>query len=178
MIIKDLLPNSLKSEIYNLLTCDHFPWFYNENATNYQNNVSNENTFQFVHIFYGSGRINSDKYQLIQTIMWFFEKETGIKIKAIDRVKANLTTRYNMTTKDKLDAVHKDHDDKNFLSLVYYVNDSDGDTIFYDENGNIEHNVTPQANSLVYFKSNISHAGMFPRLNKRKIVINFVVEVE
>jgi len=178
MVIKDLLPNSLKSEIHDLLTGSYFSWFFNETATNYENDNFSENTFQFVHTFYASGKINSDKYQLIQTIMWFFEKETGIKIKSIDRVKANLTTRYNMTTKDKLDAIHKDHIDNNFLSLIYYVNDSDGDTIFYNKNKNVEHNVTPQANSLVYFKSNISHAGMFPKLNKRKIIINFVVEVE
>jgi Rps23 Pro-64 3,4-dihydroxylase Tpa1-like proline 4-hydroxylase len=156
---------------------DHFPWFYNEFATNYQNN-SSENTFQFVHIFYVSGKINSDKYQLIQTIMWFFEKETGIKIKSIDRVKANLTTRYNMTIKDKLDAVHKDLNDNNFLSLIYYVNDSDGDTLIYDEEGKVTHKILPQANSLIYFKSNTEHAGIFPLINKKRIVINFVVELE
>lgn len=176
MIIKNILPNILQKEIYDLITGSYFPWFWNENSTSSENN--NENTFQFIHIFYMDNEILSDKYNLVLPILWFFEKETNIKIKSIKRIKANLNTRYLMNEKDKKDAIHKDWEEDNYLSLIYYVNDSDGETLIYNKNDNIEHKIIPKSNSLVYFKSNINHAGIFPVINKKRIIINFVVEIE
>jgi hypothetical protein len=179
MIIKNILPNYLKEEIYSLFMGCYMPWFWNDTATASKDEIdSDEETFQFIHLFYSENKILSDKYNLVLPILWFFEKETNIKIKNIIRIKANLNTRYLMTDKDKLDAIHKDSPNENFLSIIYYVNDSDGDTLIYDEKGNVAHTITPQANSLIYFKSNTEHAGIFPLINKKRIVINFVVELE
>lgn len=179
MIIKNILPKSLKEEIYNILMGRYMPWFWNDTATAHENDInSNEETFQFIHLFYSENNVISDKYNLVVPILWFFEKETNIKIKNIIRIKANLNFRYLMTDKDKLDAIHKDYLNENFLSIIYYVNDSDGDTLIYDEKGNVAQTITPQANSLVYFKSNTAHAGIFPVKNKKRIVINLVVEIE
>ena len=36
---------------------------------------------------------------------------------------------------------------------------------------------TPERNSLIYFKSNIFHAGMFPQINKRRIIINAILQI-
>lgn len=175
MIIQNLLPDFLKQNIYDDLTSSFFPWYWNETA-NYKD--SNEDLFHFTHTMYADNQSNSVKLDLVLPIIWFFQKETNIKIKSIVRIKANLTTRYNMTEKDISDSIHTDHDLDNYLSLIYYVNDSDGDTIIYDKEGKIANNITPQANSLVYFKSNTNHAGMFPLINKKRIIINFVLEID
>ena len=179
MIIKNILPNYLKEELYNLFMGCYMPWFWNNTATASKDEIDlEEETFQFIHLFYSDNNILSDKYNFVVPILWFFEKETNIKIKNIIRIKANLNTRYLMTNKDKLDAIHKDSPNENFLSIIYYINDSDGDTLIYDEKRNVAYTITPQANSLVYFKSNTEHAGIFPLINKKRIIINFVVEIE
>jgi hypothetical protein len=124
---------------------------------------------------YVNNEKNSDKLDLILPIIWFFQKETNIKIKSIFRVKANLTTRYNMSEKDVYDSIHIDHESDNYLSLIYYVNDSDGNTIIYNEN---KDEITPKANNLYYFKSNTKHSALYPKENKKRIVINFILEIE
>lgn len=173
MIIENILPNRLQKEIYDLITGFYFAWFYNDTST-----INNDSLFQFTHTFYIDNQINSDKYNLIIPILWFFEKETNIKIKSVLRIKANLNTKYVMNEKNKIDAIHKDIEKSNYLSLIYYVNDSDGDTLIYNDNGKIEHKITPKQNSLIYFNSNKNHAGIFPINNKKRIIINFVVEIE
>lgn len=177
MILTNVLPNLLKEELCTLLMGNTIPWFWNETSTSSEDNTE-EDTFQFVHLFYKDDKRCSDGYNLVLPVLWFFEKETNIKIKSIVRIKANLNTRYTMSDKDKLDAIHKDSPNEKFLSIIYYVNDSDGDTLIYDEEGKVAHNITPQANSLVYFKSNTDHAGIFPVINKKRVIINFVVELE
>jgi hypothetical protein len=172
-LIHNLLPHSLKNEVYNVLTNSYFPWFWNEEVIK---DSKDENTFQFTHSIYQDNKACSEYYNSVIPILWFFENNTNIKIKSIYRIKANLTTQYNMSEKDINDGVHIDKKEDNYLSLIYYVNDSDGDTLIY--NNDVIEATTPKANNLLYFKSNLNHAGSFPKINKRRIVINFIVEVE
>lgn len=173
MIIQNLLPDFLKQDIYDDLMGQYFPWYFSKTA-NYESK-EDESLFQFFHIFYKDKEPNSSKFNAILPIIWFFQKETGIKIKSIFRIKANLTTKYNMTEKDVYDSIHIDHESNNYLSLIYYVNDSDGNTIIYNEN---KDEITPKANNLYYFKSNTKHSALYPKINKRRVVINFVLEIE
>jgi hypothetical protein len=173
MLIQNLLPDFLRQNIYDDLNSTFFPWYWQETA-NYKDK-KNEDLFQFTHTMYVNNEKNSDKLDLILPIIWFFQKETNIKIKSIFRVKANLTTRYNMSEKDVYDSIHIDHESDNYLSLIYYVNDSDGNTIIYNEN---KDEITPKANNLYYFKSNTKHSALYPKENKKRIVINFILEIE
>jgi hypothetical protein len=58
------------------------------------------------------------------------------------------------------------------------VIDSDGDTVICDDNLNEIERVNPIAGNLVWFKSTLPHYGAPPKINKRRIVINFVLELE
>ena len=64
-----------------------------------------------------------------------------------------------------------------FVSLIYYVNDSDGDTIFFDEKGNKEY-LTPKEGQLVWFPTYTLHGGTPPQKSKKRIIINFILEKE
>lgn len=68
--------------------------------------------------------------------------------------------------------VHRDFDDPGFV-YVYYVNDSDGDTILFDEDGNVEAKVTPSAGHLVRMDSLQYHCMVTPVRTERRFVINF-----
>ena len=62
----------------------------------------------------------------------------------------------------------------NAITCIYYVNDCDGDTLFFSEDGKTEINrVSPKKGKLVYFDSKIPHAGCPPRNSTTKCVINF-----
>jgi hypothetical protein len=174
MQIENLLPQNIFKEINDSVAGNYFPWYW-QYGTAY---ADEENTFQFSHAFYLDGKVNSDFIDIPQLILKYFEERSGIKIKNIDRVKANLLPRQPFTNEDKTIAVHKDILDDNFLSLIYYVVDTDGYTSIYDEDKKIViKEYEPKANSIIYFKSNCWHGTVPPTLNKRRIIINFIVEV-
>jgi hypothetical protein len=54
------------------------------------------------------------------------------------------------------------------IATVYYVNDSDGDTIFKDS----KEKITPKANRLIIFDGSLLHTGSSPKNSKTRILLN------
>lgn len=54
--------------------------------------------------------------------------------------------------------------------VLYYVNDSDGTTAFYNEDGSLRQEVEPKANRLVIFDGSIKHSVGIPRYNTRVVL--------
>ena len=79
----------------------------------------------------------------------------------------------NTKLKNNHNTPHKDFEDPyvDHNVLLYYVNDSDGDTHFFKEN-KIVKSVSPKANRLVVFDGNILHTGCHPCKAHTRIVIN------
>jgi predicted nucleotidyltransferase len=175
MIVDNVLPKSYADEVKNALCSDTFPWYFNNglipNATNLID------PFQFTHNIIIDGEARSDVYALIKPMLYFIEWHTNIKIKKVVRIKANLITRNNSAC----DASRTMHQDKvgNYKTFLYYVDDSDGDTILFSEDKKTETlKLTPQANKALYFDSSTWHASGIPVVAKRRVVINFGFEVE
>ena len=167
-----ILHNVLKQADYDALKeqmlGEFFPWYWN----NYINEPDEAiGGFQLIHTFYAYEKPQSSALHIVQNILNAFTEKTGLRIKTIYRIKANLNPRDSSQHLNVEDLKHTDMDDDKWVSLLYYVNDSDGATVFEDEE------VLPKGNSLVMFKSNSRHAGKCPVIHKRKVVINFVVEL-
>lgn len=60
--------------------------------------------------------------------------------------------------------------------VLYYVNDADGDTVFFDNNNNIIERVTPKKGRVVLFNGNILHGGGIPKKSPR-CVVNFDITI-
>lgn len=59
--------------------------------------------------------------------------------------------------------VHTDSSETNWLSLIYHVNDSEGDTCFYNEKtGDVIHSVSFKMGRMVIFPAHYWHQGMPP----------------
>jgi len=56
--------------------------------------------------------------------------------------------------------------------VLYYVNDADGDTVFFDNNNNIVERVTPKKGRVVFFNGKILHGGGIPKKFPR-CAVNF-----
>ena len=91
-----------------------------------------------------------------------------LNINLVDIIAARLfITVPHKTTLDYY-APHTDRPEEH-LGLIYYVNDSDGDTIFFENNKELQR-VTPKKGRIVLFDGNTLHAGGFPTNNPRCIV--------
>jgi hypothetical protein len=170
MIIQNFLPSILEENLYNNLISSNFPWYWNDFVL-YDDKEKQKNLFQFTHTFIKNGEFISSWVNLTIPIVYFLEKQLNTKIKSIYKLKANLTTKTIINESDIKELYHIDKETSNYISFIYYVEDSDGDTIIENKS------FTPKRNSLVWFKSNITHAGMFPKINKRRIIINGVLEI-
>ena len=91
-----------------------------------------------------------------------------LNINFIDIIAARLfITVPHKTTLDYY-APHTDRPEEH-LGLIYYVNDSDGDTIFFEGDKELQR-VSPKKGRIVIFDGDTLHAGGFPTDNPRCIV--------
>jgi hypothetical protein len=174
LVIKNFAPKIFANEISTLLCGGYFAWFFNPFVA-YEN--TQETGFQFTHTFMRDGIETSNALSLIKPLIYLIELKTGEKIKCINRIKANL--RVPSSIPDSMDELHQDIDKKNFKSLLYYVNDSDGDTQFYaNDKKTLTKSIAPESNTAVWFDSNLWHKSSPPNTSQNRIVINFIVEIE
>lgn len=73
-------------------------------------------------------------------------------------------------------SIHVDFDFPHWVCL-YYVNDSDGDTILFDDNNNEIQRVSPKKGRIVFFDGSIKHCSSSPSKTARSIInFNFIGE--
>ena len=72
-----------------------------------------------------------------------------------------------------LNQVHPDFRHSSFITILYYVNDSDGDTLFF-EGSECINRTTPVKGTAVVYPSKTLHAGSTPTKHDTRVVINMV----
>ena len=70
-----------------------------------------------------------------------------------------------------MNAPHPDFHNKDMITVLYYVNDSDGDTFFF-EGPECVNRVSPVKGTAAVYPSNMVHAGSTPTKTETRVVIN------
>jgi len=119
----------------------------------------------------------SNIHDLGRDILNTFAKKHGIEIKETLRIKANILNKT-----DKQDHIHPPHIDMTapHMVLLYYVNDSDGDTIIFDQKYDggevpmltVNRTVKPRAGSAIVFDGLTYHSSSSPKDTEERIVLN------
>ena len=160
-IYDNFITKTYHKEILNMMSGCNFGWFY-------QNNINGED-FQsvdlegqgFQHWFWDeTGPRHSLETKFILPLIY--------NIMDITDTNEILRIRGDMTMYSTIGYKHQKHTDFDFpnIAAVYYVNDSDGNTVFSDQE------VEPKANRLVTFSGDIPHTGHSPSKHKNRILIN------
>ena len=194
-VIDNYLPKEYVDNIEELFlkpeidSSSEINWYYNDYTASkdadYLKRIKDNkhffDSYQFTHIFYNMGEKNSSYFDKIIKIL----EDTKINWKSIERIKANFTT--NLTNRKPGDIVvpHQDikpnsdyYKNKKAISMIYYVHDTDGDTVFYDDEcKKITKKVKPKKGRVVIFDSLIFHSYMRPVKSDKRVVINFIVNV-
>lgn len=173
-IIENFLPPSLLKNVKSEILGDNFSWYFNDSIA-YDD--TSKNNFQFTHTFYKDQKQQSNWYALVHSFLYVVELKFQKNLKGIVRIKANLNPQNPLI--DPLNNIHQDMPDGNFMTLLYYVNDSDGDTLMFDQDKKtIINRITPEENKAIWFESKNWHCSSPPVKNKRRVVINFILELE
>jgi hypothetical protein len=178
-ILSNFLPTEMADKLEEVFSSHEFPWFWRPSTTHGVDEGSEgSGDYQFVHIVYYDNEPQSQLFEIVRPLLFEFEKATSLVIKDIYKIKANLLPKQRLEDAEVEESIHIDIDkgDKKYISIVYYVIDSDGDTVIYDDKGVVKAN--PIKGDAVYFPSYIRHRATPPVLNKRRIVLNIIVELE
>ena len=202
LVITDVVPKSFQIDIADRVQgVNHFSWFllhrighpdyFDSNTTSHYTDPNITDDVGFFHMAF-DGKTTSPHYDFFKTILEFFAEKTSIRVKNLLRIRLRYTHKGQGHTEGKYAPPHVDFPtDQPYSTLVYYVDDSDGDTIIFDKIFNPSEEtynpvfaeplpellrITPKKGSAVYFNGHRYHAGNYPVNNSSRIVINFDFE--
>ena len=189
--IIDILPEQEYQILKNIFTYFKFDWHYlpstvlpevKEMVRSVNSHVLYDSE-QFVHVLYDQQPV-SEYWDIVKPIINNIEQKQKIKIVELGRVKANLLIK-SRDTRRLINTPHIDKDVEGWHSMVFYVNQSDGDTVLFDkksnqgfENLNIIDSHSPKANCAVMFESDRYHTSSNPVDNTTRIVLNFIFKIQ
>lgn len=170
-VIDNKVSKTLQNKIEEYFLHDNFPWYYNDNSLGkhvpkkYKNITKDSfNEFQLTHKFVDKGKVNSSHINIIVDLL----HELNMEGSHILRCKANL--KFKSNTRKKHNGFHVDHKDPHEV-MIYYVNDSDGDT--YLKVGKTTKRISPKKGRVLCFDGKIMHAANHPRKINKRLIINF-----
>ena len=166
--IKDVLIGQVR---YN---DEDVPWYYIDDVTasgDYENQKRGAFVHDYVHYEYG---IESDFHYLFLDLIK--KSCSKLKIKEVDALQGRsfLQLPTNIKRED-VDSPHVDMQFKHFV-MLYYVCDSDGDTIIYNEKiisekgFTVQKKITPKQGRVVLFDGSLYHTAQQPNHNLRCVV--------
>ena len=183
-IFDDFLDLDYAAQIEGLLCSSRFEWFFLNYGTCPKQMVDSFPQYavndrpQLAHAFYTGDTVNSSHYPVVKHMIDILERKTGTSyFPRLCRLKSNLLFQDSSFGKDDHHFPHTDDEDA--VSLLYYVNDADGDTFLFDQKDindplTLAHRISPKRNRAVLFNSSKLHASSSPRLSKYRLVINIV----
>jgi len=103
-----------------------------------------------------------------------FNKRFNMNEIKIFRAKANLLTQYQNNKKEYYNTPHVDMKFPHHV-LLYYINDSDGDTILFKDR-KIWKRISPKKNRLIMFNHKILHSSSHPLESAARVVLNYNIK--
>lgn len=155
---------SVEHQQYYLNLSKHINWLYNRST--YHPEIAQVETDEVFDVGQLTCAVAENDYFLFDPILSNIDAKFSIQ-----RIKYNMLWR----CKERGTRYNSPHTDApaGHLSAVYYVNDSDGDTVILDGQGS---RITPKQGSLLVFPSDLMHASSNPVNSYERIVINFVLK--
>jgi hypothetical protein len=161
---------------------EEFPWYYTSDVTDNSHEGPFQGRFGFSHQYVNPEEgIVSDFHNLFSGLIKNSCRKLKIKKVDILQGRSFLSTPTNIPRED-IDTPHYDMDAPHFV-MLYYVRDSDGDTIIYNEKTKfndcapdddmtftIRKKVSPKQGRVVLFDGRHFHAAEQPNHNLRCIV--------
>jgi hypothetical protein len=191
-LIENILADNIKDRLKRILLSDGFDWLYNSSTARIipgnKSAIEDSNTedsIQFTHKLFTDNKFESEHVEYVMKIMKALEEKEGIVCTKMLRAKCNSIPQNINYGVDQYHPPHVDCKDVTDITytLVYYVNNSDGDTFVFNEkfgdefdNLTIAHRQTPTEGSALLFKSTNYHASSSPINTKSRVVINIVFE--
>lgn len=183
-VIDNFIPQHYQDNIEQVLGAVNFPWHYRPSINNGKPKIHDERfkyAHGFVHNFFNDEEgPTSTFYSTVSTLRYFAEKH-GFDNNGYHRLKANLNVQIPGWQDGQCQEPHTDMPSDHMV-LIYYVNDTDGDTFIFDRKFDpmdpnpgqfdLKQRVAPKKGRALLFDGNYYHAGSYPIQNRHRIMLN------
>ena len=163
IILDGIVENEVATHLQNVLLGDSFPWYYAPSSTH---NAEAGDKPWLYHVFWYDGvRSNSTYADLIRSC---FDPLFNL----VGSSPAQVRTSMELRQVKGNTFWHVDREHEHF-SIVYYVKDADGDTLFGDEQNPFR--VSPKMGRCVLFSGGILHCNELP-VKSDRCIINMIFD--
>ena len=185
-VIDDFIDVKYQKDIRNVLMGEYqykkedFRWFYIEDVTA-SGDIDSQHRKALAHEYvdYVEGKKVGKKLSIFHHLFLPMLKKVcrTMNIKNINVLQGRSFLQFPLNLKNRsLDTPHIDIHDRKHIVALYYVCDSDGDTIIYNEREElgtytIKQKVTPKQGRMVLFDGSLYHTAEQP-LNNVRCVVN------
>ena len=169
-IIENAIPVTLQNYIEHVMLGSTIPWNFIPGITGgIRFNAEPDEIDGWAYLIRKQGQPMSPMDDLAMCIILVAADKAGVDVEFVERIRAGLFTPIGK------ELGHSPHIDYQYphLAMLYYVTDSDGPTVFYDDHNNIIETVDPKKGTAVIFDGLIRHASSSPVEYRRRIVINY-----
>ena len=164
-IIDDVMPKGMADRIESMILKDSIvPFVFVGNVAKIH---GEKNQFGFAHVIFSESG-TSPFLETALPILELAADKCSIGIGEVIMIRSFLQTPPPSPSRN---TSHTDTREPHWVCL-YYVNDSEGDTILFNDDGSELVSVTPKKNRAVLFDGRISHCATEPT-NRPRCVINF-----
>lgn len=191
-IVENLIPKAWQQDLF--VSISKLPYIYLpatavidgdrfQHGVDYFLDENTVDTVQFTHVSdYGT-----TSYKDLRPLVYMLQEHLDKKIISTFRIKTNCLVQNVNFGMNNYNIAHTDSSipSRNFISVLYYVNDSDGDTFFFNEDCKnkfdkltVCNRVKPEMGKVVIFPSTQFHASSNPINSLSRFVVNFMIEVE
>jgi hypothetical protein len=187
VVLDNLIPKSTQQRIYDIVTSGEFSWRIFQDSS-YPEWVHVPDfyvtipTISFIREVYSYGDLVTKELMpwCLQILDEALERE-GLEMEKLERIQVNLL--YGNVNKEykkgMWTSAHVDQDHQHHV-LLYYINDSDGDTVLFNERKGDEFQsftemarVQPKQGSAILFDGRYFHSASNPINNNKRLAINF-----
>ena len=185
-IYRNVLSHQTFAKITNEIFADNFPWYYGDTAYR-DDKDSSIFGYSFFHMIYSEGEFKSPYGSMLEIALLNMLDTAGERIDKLIRIRLGMITVTSNTV------YHPPHVDFDFphRTGLFYFNNSDGDTVLYNEKFNptlakdgyeyykqnqnrmtVQSRLTPTENTFVSFDGLQYHQSSTPTSVPRRIVMN------
>jgi hypothetical protein len=180
--INNVLPDDYHGVIVAAVTGELFEWNLIRDISNSGNPSDDITEYAFRHKLWWQNKKVSEWANLFDPLMSAFVDCTNGSLVYVPKVFLNMNMNYGKQNKNLSHcdgSMDMETETLKRFTGIYYVNDSDGDTLFYSDDGEtVVNSVSPEANTMIVFRSGFLHSRQLPLASNTRLVLNMNVLVD
>jgi hypothetical protein len=168
-VIDNVMPVVMQDQLIDICTQAEFTWSFLQDATYASadplaQKMNKPKYPSFCHLAIMDYRPKTAISSLISSMLLCMSDKAGVDSTTLYRARFGLYLP--IRDAPEYNNIHVDMPQPHTVAL-YYVNDSDGDTFFFDNNREVVERVTPKKGRMVVFDGLTFHASSMPSKNYR-----------